>query len=963
MTTWSLALTKSPLPRLTRFACATRSGSRYRIFAIGQKRTLGDDVGDRRNNVQRLLVVDLPAGLTVNPQSTTRQCKLKPGESPAECATTAPGSKVGTSGDRRRTPPPASRSPCPKPTSTTWSRRWRTRPLRPQPPRQRSLPRSRRRLGRRLPRGLHDRRRQTRTARRILGSKRRDPEKPPGLRRQRRRRHLHHHPEHLPRRGAPGPLRARLLDLPARRLLREEESAGYQFPQRRRPSFESPIPPGTVARKNAARSPSTRRSRSTPARPDRLARRGRRSTVDVPQRQNARNGKQDSSHRADRHGSTLPAGMGLNPSAANGLQACTDAQFGKGTRQPGRLPGRLEDRHGRRSTSPPLPEGSLTGNVYVGQQLSRDPTSGNEYRIFVDAESARYGISVRLIGNVSADPQTGQLTDDLRRQPAGPVQLLPAQLRRRADGAADQPADLRPEHDDDADDRLVGQRRRRRPGNGFTLTTAPGGGACAKTLAERPFAPELRAPSRTAPRPAPSRPFAIDIARSDGQQELKGVDVTLPPGMTAQAGRHPLLPGGGDSPPRRPAAARAEAANSSCPATSLVGSAAVSAGTGPSPLHIDGKVFLAGPYHGAPLSLAVVTPATAGPFDLGTVVVRVALFVDPETAQIHAVSDPIPARLRRRPARHPLGRRQHRPQEVHPQPDQLLAVRDRRRAARRRRRPDQPGRLQLLPGLAPRSRSATARALGLQAEAVTCGCSAARDRGQAPEAARGPRRPRRRRQHRPRRGHPAARRCSSTRPASARSAPGSSSPPTTARRTRSTATRGRTRRCSTDRSKARSTCAPPNNELPDLVAAPPRPGRRRPRRPHRQRQGRHPHHLRPRPRRAGLEVRRDPAGRQARPAGHLAQPLPRQGQSDRPGSKARTARKPTSGRSCGPPAARRRSTEKGIEPEQSASDQTARSSNLSQSALDSRATPANVWESLGEVLERHAGAAFRSTGY
>jgi hypothetical protein len=85
-----------------------------------------------------------------------------------------------------------------------------------------------------------------------------------------------------------------------------------------------------------------------------------------------------------------------------------------------------------------------------------------------------------------------------------------------------------------------------------------------------------------------------------------------------------------------------EKASSSCPAASQVGSAAVAAGTGPAPFGIDGKVFLSGPYHGAPLSLAVVTPATAGPYDLGTVVVRVALFVDPETAQIHAVSDPIP---------------------------------------------------------------------------------------------------------------------------------------------------------------------------------------------------------------------------------------------------------------------------------------------------------------------------------
>jgi hypothetical protein len=86
----------------------------------------------------------------------------------------------------------------------------------------------------------------------------------------------------------------------------------------------------------------------------------------------------------------------------------------------------------------------------------------------------------------------------------------------------------------------------------------------------------------------------------------------------------------------------AQAAAPSCPAKSEVGTATVAAGTGPTPLSITGRVFLAGPYRGAPLSLAVVTPATAGPFDLGTVVVRVALQVNPETAQVTAVSDPIP---------------------------------------------------------------------------------------------------------------------------------------------------------------------------------------------------------------------------------------------------------------------------------------------------------------------------------
>src|SRR5665811_2060321 len=114
-----------------------------------------------------------------------------------------------------------------------------------------------------------------------------------------------------------------------------------------------------------------------------------------------------------------------------------------------------------------------------------------------------------------------------------------------------------------------------------------------------------------------------------------------PPGLTAK------LKGVSYCPEGSLAAAgansgEAEAASSSCPASSYLGSAQVAAGSGPSPISIGGKVFLAGPYDGASLSLAAITPATAGPFDLGTVVVRVALFVDPRTTQVRAVSDSIP---------------------------------------------------------------------------------------------------------------------------------------------------------------------------------------------------------------------------------------------------------------------------------------------------------------------------------
>jgi hypothetical protein len=66
------------------------------------------------------------------------------------------------------------------------------------------------------------------------------------------------------------------------------------------------------------------------------------------------------------------------------------------------------------------------------------------------------------------------------------------------------------------------------------------------------------------------------------------------------------------------------------------------AGAGPTPIYVPGKVYLAGPYRGAPLSGVAIVPAIAGPVDLGDVVVRAPAFVDPRTAQIRLASDPLP---------------------------------------------------------------------------------------------------------------------------------------------------------------------------------------------------------------------------------------------------------------------------------------------------------------------------------
>jgi hypothetical protein len=350
---------------------------------------------------------------------------------------------------------------------------------------------------------------------------------------------------------------------------------------------------------------------------------------------------------------TMPLGMGLNPSAAPGLVACTNDQFGKETRHPVECP--APSRIGTVSVqTPPLPPNSLEGNVYLGQQLSRDPASGEEYRIFADIESARYGISARLIGNIAADPQTGQLTGTFADNPQVPFTSFRLQFDGGPRATLSSPSTCG-QHETTTEmipwsstpgSIPAGSKGGpstappATPSDEFSLGAAPGGGACAKTLATRPFAPGFAAKTAK-PRAGAFSAFRIELTRPPGEQELKGATVEPPPGVTAK------LAGLSYCPESALAAAAAnsgaaEAAHPSCPASSLVGGASVLAGTGPEPLHIDGKAFLAGPYHGAPLSLAVVTPATAGPFDLGSVVVRVALFVDPATARIRAVSDPIP---------------------------------------------------------------------------------------------------------------------------------------------------------------------------------------------------------------------------------------------------------------------------------------------------------------------------------
>jgi hypothetical protein len=330
---------------------------------------------------------------------------------------------------------------------------------------------------------------------------------------------------------------------------------------------------------------------------------------------------------------TLPAYTGLNPATATGLKFCPDASFPLKSKAAISCPS--ESQVGTVAIeAPELPAGSLKGPVYLATQKSREPASGNEYRIFFNAESARYGVQVREEGKVKANPTTGQLTAEFSELPQvgfSSATLTFGPQAKHAIPVLSSPPLCTNTATSSAVPYSTGATAQT-PTTELKLTSAPGGGACAKTMAERPFSPGFLA------RPGTSKvlsytPYQLTVNRGEGQQEVKGFNITLPPGATAKLAGVPYC-----QPKEYEAAAKSSGAEenkkASCAKESEIGVASVSAGTGPSPLKLGGKAYLSGPYKGAPLSIVVITPAVAGPFDLGNVVVHAPLNLDPETGQV-----------------------------------------------------------------------------------------------------------------------------------------------------------------------------------------------------------------------------------------------------------------------------------------------------------------------------------------
>lgn len=359
------------------------------------------------------------------------------------------------------------------------------------------------------------------------------------------------------------------------------------------------------------------------------------ATLTIPQ-SSPGNAMEINSSTVKRAAVSLPVGLGLNPAGAEPLVACKDAQFPDGPGQRGAISCPPKSQLGTVSIQTPvLPKDSLPGKVFLAEQKSRDPESGQLYRIFINAASERYGVDVRLQGNIVADAVTGRLTAVVNDAPQVTFSEFTLNFAGGEQAPLSSPPICGPNPTGGALTPWSGNADAH-PSSPVLLSKAPGGGPCAKTMAERPFSPGFRAAPKT-DKVKTYTSFAAQFNRPPGEQELKLVNVTLPAGATAKLKGVPYCkPGEIAEAEKR--AGEAERKSPSCDKDSKVGIANVTAGTGSKPLQIDGDVYLAGPYKGAPLSLVVVTPAVAGPFDLGNVVVRVALNLGPETARINPVA-------------------------------------------------------------------------------------------------------------------------------------------------------------------------------------------------------------------------------------------------------------------------------------------------------------------------------------
>ncbi|MGN6276274.1 MAG: hypothetical protein ACTHNP_10155 [Solirubrobacterales bacterium] len=318
---------------------------------------------------------------------------------------------------------------------------------------------------------------------------------------------------------------------------------------------------------------------------------------------------------------TLPPGMAINPSAAEGLAACSAEEVGFGKNEPSHCPDAAKI--GSAEMDVPALEKPLHGAVY-----QRTPEPGHLFRFWLVTDEQ--GVHLKLPAEIEANPLTGQLTTLFNGIPSlgGNPQVPFAGLKLHIFGGSRAPLST-PAHCGTYDTAYsFAPWSDKAPIAGETpmqITSGCGKGG---------FAPGLIA-GTDQPSAGSFSPFVFTLTRQDGEANPKTISLHLPQGLLAKLGGIPLCPD-------------QDAATGNCPAASQIGTITAAAGVGGAPLWIPqpGKeptaVYLAGPYKGAPYSIIAKVPAQAGPFDLGTVVNRSQINVDPTTVLATITTDPLP---------------------------------------------------------------------------------------------------------------------------------------------------------------------------------------------------------------------------------------------------------------------------------------------------------------------------------
>ena len=332
---------------------------------------------------------------------------------------------------------------------------------------------------------------------------------------------------------------------------------------------------------------------------------------------------------------TMPEGMTISTSAAQGLGSCAPDQIRLGTNDPVTCP--AESQYGTLTLRTPIlpADAPMQGKIYIAKQ--NDNPFNNFLSLYLVIEDLERGLLVKLPGKVDLDPTTGQITTTFDDLPEFPVSDMELSLKGGVRAALVNPATcgtktIKAEFYSWAD-----------PSTPLTRTSSYDiSGSCVNNLSDRQFGPSMQA-GTVNPSAGSYSPFVYRVSREDTDQEFSSLDVKLPKGLLANiSGIAKCSDAAIRSAEATGRTGTEERDNPSCPSGSLIGSTDVGSGVGQVLTYIPGKTYLAGPYKGAPLSMVVITPILAGPYDLGVIAVRSKIEVDRITTQATVTTDSFP---------------------------------------------------------------------------------------------------------------------------------------------------------------------------------------------------------------------------------------------------------------------------------------------------------------------------------